>query len=1250
MNVSFERRAEMMRRKNMNRSAKGRAAVKLAVAGFVAGFGGAASGQTWNNFVGTNNFNVGSNWLEGTVPVSGATTVLNFGGSGADSYTAVQNISNPFIVNKINLTSSASGPVIIGGTVPQTAANTIRFSGVGAAVNHTGSGDVTLNAPLQHNADVTYNVAGPGRLIILGNYTQTGGEFGLTKTGPGILQWGGPERGIGNSLAGDINVLEGTIVLANSAGSFLSNNGIVTIASGATFDFANNAEDFGSLQGGGTLAITNANANIGLDNGSTTWSGDIAGTSATNTISKEGTGTWTIISPQSYVHRTQVDGGTLVLSGDGSIVNSSRVTVNAGNSLVLDSSGTNNTNRLPDAGPVILGGNSSVTLIGNGAAETTESMGDISITGPVTLTVRPGTGQHAALLSNSLTRNAGATILFRGPNLGGAAGADTANVLFNFAPGLTGGNGPAGSPSVSILPYALGDTSLTGTGSSLVTYDAVTGIRPLDINTEFSPYDTAQPTDNAKITAGATGVTGKRVNALLVQNTGTTPMAVTGAAGNTLNVDGGAVLFTGTAPITLGGFDNLSFDFGEGIISVANTSPDGVTISNPIFATGGITKGGSGLLNLTGSNVHQLSTAINAGTLRVSSDANLGDTSARIDFNVGTLQAGASFETFRPINISTGGIATFDTNGNDLTLSGTMGGAGTLVKKGAGTLSMVGLGSYTRGTNIDQGVLEIAAGNSIGTGAITFNGGTLRAKAGSPAIDTTTNRAIVFNLAPGNTIHTNGVDMTTGAMSGPGGFTKVGAGVLNINSANTFAGDMFIREGTVRPPTGAGSWVSDFTYIDIAAGATLDANDNAEQFGGISGAGTINIGVNGANDVHVLGTRDSTFSGVIQGAGFLRKNGPHTLTLTGTSSTFTGRTEVWAGKLVVNANVLPDQPGPLGQSSVPIMLGRNTLADESNLIIGNSGVEIGRTISLVSGSSGVSRLGSSHTSGVSKISGGVELFKAVELTAETGGTLEVSGVVSGTEGITKVGGGTVKLTAANTYAGPTIVRQGTLRVDGSISQTSGLTVRSGGVAELGATQVVGSLTVEPGGKLDLTDEGVIVNYATGGTPADVRPAIIAGRAGGAWNGNGITSSGIAGRPGTAIGYGESSDVLGPAGGPFMGVPVDGDATLVRFTLSGDSDLNGVVDFNDLARLAQNYNVSDGSRVWTQGDYTYDGNVDFNDLALMAQNYNTVLAPGQAAALGADLAGDWEAATAQVPEPGLAMAALVGLVTLRRRRR
>jgi hypothetical protein len=114
--------------------------------------------------------------------------------------------------------------------------------------------------------------------------------------------------------------------------------------------------------------------------------------------------------------------------------------------------------------------------------------------------------------------------------------------------------------------------------------------------------------------------------------------------------------------------------------------------------------------------------------------------------------------------------------------------------------------------------------------------------------------------------------------------------------------------------------------------------------------------------------------------------------------------------------------------------------------------------------------------------------------------------------------------------------------------------------------------------------------------ATVRGYLFTGRAGGAWNGPGINSSYAAAHPGYGLGY---SDI----GGVIRIVP----------TLAADANLDRTVDFNDLVALAQNYNITDGTKTWAQGDFNYDGNVDFNDLVLLAQNYNTT-----AAALAASL--------------------------------
>jgi hypothetical protein len=109
-----------------------------------------------------------------------------------------------------------------------------------------------------------------------------------------------------------------------------------------------------------------------------------------------------------------------------------------------------------------------------------------------------------------------------------------------------------------------------------------------------------------------------------------------------------------------------------------------------------------------------------------------------------------------------------------------------------------------------------------------------------------------------------------------------------------------------------------------------------------------------------------------------------------------------------------------------------------------------------------------------------------------------------------------------------------------------------------------------------------------------------------WFKPGIGSSKAAGDSRTGIGYADALALFGDDGGIFHGLRIDPTAVLVSFTLLGDGDLDRKVDFNDLARLAQNYNSRGNTHTWLQGDFTYDGIVDFNDLASMAQNYNKSL--------------------------------------------
>ena len=84
-------------------------------------------------------------------------------------------------------------------------------------------------------------------------------------------------------------------------------------------------------------------------------------------------------------------------------------------------------------------------------------------------------------------------------------------------------------------------------------------------------------------------------------------------------------------------------------------------------------------------------------------------------------------------------------------------------------------------------------------------------------------------------------------------------------------------------------------------------------------------------------------------------------------------------------------------------------------------------------------------------------------------------------------------------------------------------------------------------------------------------------------------------------------------------------------LSGDANLDGKVDINDLTKVLTNYNQTGES--WSLGDFNNDGKVDINDLTIVLANYNTSV-------------GSFAGGINPVPEPGtlaLLVAGLAGLL-------
>lgn len=178
-----------------------------------------------------------------------------------------------------------------------------------------------------------------------------------------------------------------------------------------------------------------------------------------------------------------------------------------------------------------------------------------------------------------------------------------------------------------------------------------------------------------------------------------------------------------------------------------------------------------------------------------------------------------------------------------------------------------------------------------------------------------------------------------------------------------------------------------------------------------------------------------------------------------------------------------------------------------------------------------------------------------------------------------------------------------------INRGGAATLTSGGAKVLTTT----GLGIAGGGKLNLTDNDVIVDYTGLSQLSAIQGMLASGRNGGAWNGNGITTS-FGNASNFALGFGEASSLF--PGGSVSGQPVDTTAVVVKFTFYGDTNLDGQVNVTDLGKLASNWQLA--PRSWSAGDFDYDLSVNIADLGLLATNWQAGV--GNSLSLGTAPAG------------------------------
>jgi autotransporter-associated beta strand protein len=277
----------------------------------------------------------------------------------------------------------------------------------------------------------------------------------------------------------------------------------------------------------------------------------------------------------------------------------------------------------------------------------------------------------------------------------------------------------------------------------------------------------------------------------------------------------------------------------------------------------------------------------------------------------------------------------------------------------------------------------------------------------------------------------------------------------------------------------------------------------------------------------------------------------------------------------------------------------------------------------------------------------LSLQEDVNLNAATG-NITINGAISGGFSVSTPGGNTVTLGGSNSYSGGTNVMAGTVVIAaaGALPANGAVSI-TGGTLQLAAGtggETLSSLSVT-GGDLDVGNNHIVISDPGGSIDSVIRGYLMTGYNGGNWNGTGIETTAATGTK-YGIGYADGAD------GGISGI-VSGQLE-VKYTLDGDTDLDGTVNSVDFGNLAANFGKS--GKVWDQGDFNYDGTVNSVDFGLLAGNFGKSLGSAGDVVTAADWAAlnAFAAAnglTAAVPEPasaGLMLLAGVGVLARRRR--
>ena len=446
----------------------------------------------------------------------------------------------------------------------------------------------------------------------------------------------------------------------------------------------------------------------------------------------------------------------------------------------------------------------------------------------------------------------------------------------------------------------------------------------------------------------------------------------------------------------------------SGVTATIAGSTSALTPVSTLNNLGGLTKQGSGILTLNGTNTYAGPTLVLAGTLDAATSASLLTGTSNVSVASGATIAlgvgGVSGFTNAQIdallssgNVSNGASLGLDTTGGNYSYTNDLGAYGSasfgLVKLGANTLTLSPPGNastFNGPVTIFAGTLNAPTDAALGNGtALTFAGSGTFQFGGS--YTTAASRALTALTGVNTTIDTGTNAAGFGsAFTGGNNFTKIGAGSLALTGANSIAGTFSVNTGKAL----------------FSSGATLTSNNMI--IGGAGGSGalyqnggaiTVTQAVNVQDFRLGAGTGTYGYYG-LSGNGTLNANQIGVGSSNGSGNTGNGLFEVFSGTVNIGTGILGVGQGT-GQLGVVNLYGGTIIAGTSTASLasgvylntggGSSGAGnisvvnvLGGFLNAASGTSALNQGGGSGNVGIMNLNGGT--FSTYRLTSGNGVT------------------------------------------------------------------------------------------------------------------------------------------------------------------------------------------------------------------------------------------------------------------------